>query len=46
MTYDEVQRQISGVTYSDAIDHYNSLKSRFFDELAIAGGYTKEAAID
>ena len=46
MTYDEVQRQISGVTYSDAIDHYNQLKSRFFDELAIAGGYTKEAAID
>ena len=46
MTYDEVYRQISGVNYSEAISHYNSLKDRFFKELSIVSGVSKESAIE
>ena len=45
MTQDEIYRQISGVHYSEAISHYNLLKDRFFKELAITSGVSKDYAI-
>lgn len=46
MTYDEIYRQISGVDYSEAISHYNQLKERFFKELSITTGYSKESVYE
>lgn len=42
MTYDQIYKQIKGVDYSEAVSHYNTLKDRFFKELSITTGYSKQ----
>lgn len=32
MTYEEVKRQLEGVTYSKAIEHYNQMKQQFIEQ--------------
>lgn len=46
MTYADVYRQIGGVNYSEAIEHYNALKDRFFKELSIVTGVSKNQVIE
>lgn len=43
MTYEQVKHQLSGVSYSSAIDNYNSLKQSFITEYSQAiGDYTQK----